>query len=143
MLNKRTKEEELKLLRQYLTDTCEDMECLDGCNSLAHEDDCPVVNVMAAFRRLREMILDAQKYITDAHAGQVRNITPLQALQEQASYYEDMIDEQDKLVKALEKKIVLCEEITDEWIIAENRTTAEIDFTKRLVKIEEEIERFK
>lgn len=50
---------------------------------------------------LREMILDAQKYATDAHAGQVRNITPLQALQEQASYYEDMMDEQDDEIEEL------------------------------------------
>lgn len=56
---------------------------------------------MAAFRQLREMILDAQKYITDTHAGMVRNITPLQALQEQASYYEDMMEEQDEEIKEL------------------------------------------
>ncbi len=42
---------------------------------------------------LQNLILEAQKYITDAHAGEVRDITPLEALQEQALYYEDMIDE--------------------------------------------------
>ncbi len=105
MLNKRTKEEELELLRQYLTDTCEDMECLDGCTSHGHEDDCPVTNPMAAFRQLKEMIDEARKYMTDAHAGTVRNITPLQALQEQASYYEDMMEEQDEEIKELLERL--------------------------------------
>ena len=45
---------------------------------------------------LEQQILEAQKYATDAHAGEVRDITPLEALQEQSNYYEDMLDELEK-----------------------------------------------
>jgi len=44
---------ELDILKQYLTDTSEDMECLERCDSYGHEEDCPVANPMAAFRKLR------------------------------------------------------------------------------------------
>jgi len=49
--------------------------------------------------------LEAQKYATDALAGDVRNITPLKALQEQAIYYEDMMDEQDREMEVLTAEI--------------------------------------
>lgn len=44
------------------------------------------------------------------------------------------------LVMALREKLNLYDEIVDEWIIAENRTTAEIEFSQRLYKTEEDIE---
>lgn len=40
-----------------------------------------------------KMVSEAREYATDAHAGVVRHITPLEALQEQAEYYEGMLDE--------------------------------------------------
>jgi hypothetical protein len=43
-------------------------------------------------------------------------------------------------VEAQQEKLNLYDEIVDEWIITENRTTAEIEFSQRLYKIEEDIE---
>lgn len=40
---------EIEFLRQYLNDTSEDFECLPLCDSDAHEDDCPVVNIPAGW----------------------------------------------------------------------------------------------
>lgn len=40
-------------LKQLVKDTCDDMECLPGCNSLAHDEQCPVVHPMEAWRALR------------------------------------------------------------------------------------------
>lgn len=42
---------------------------------------------------LEAEILEAQKFVTDAHASEVRKVTPLQALQEISSRYEQMLDE--------------------------------------------------
>ena len=44
-------------------------------------------------------------YVTDAHASKVRDITPLQALQEVTEYYEDMMDDQDEAINNLETEI--------------------------------------
>jgi hypothetical protein len=58
--------------------------------------------------QLEQQILEAQKYATDAHAGEVRDITPLQALQEQAEYYEDMMDEMEAELKKYGRHLPGC-----------------------------------
>jgi hypothetical protein len=45
-------------LWQIVKDTVADMECLPGCDSLAHEELCPVTNPAAAWRQLREQVAD-------------------------------------------------------------------------------------
>ena len=52
---------ELRRLRLYLKDTSDDMECLPECDSYGHADDCPVTNVMQAFRNLRESVAALEK----------------------------------------------------------------------------------
>ena len=61
----------MEIYKQYLADTSEDMECLEGCDSYGHEDDCPVTNPMAAFRKLRQWIDDLQSgmYINCVYCG--------------------------------------------------------------------------
>jgi hypothetical protein len=41
-------------LHQFVKDTVEGFECLDTCDSYGHDDLCPVVNPVEAWRRLRE-----------------------------------------------------------------------------------------
>ena len=43
-----------------------------------------------------KLIKDAQEYMTDAHSSELRSITPLQALQELASYYEGLLDKEEE-----------------------------------------------
>ena len=60
---------EVETLRTFLADTTEDMECLDGCDSYGHEEDCPVVNPFAAWRNLRTKLEKAEQergMLTDA-----------------------------------------------------------------------------
>lgn len=45
---------DLKLSRGVVKDVFDDMECLPNCDSYGHEDECPDVNPMAAFRKLRQ-----------------------------------------------------------------------------------------
>jgi len=61
----------MEIYKQYLSDTSEDMECLEGCDSYGHEDDCPVANPMAAFRKLRQWVDDLQSgmYINCVYCG--------------------------------------------------------------------------
>lgn len=47
-------EKDLKLSRAVVDDIFDDMECLPGCDSYGHETECPDVNPMAAFRKLRQ-----------------------------------------------------------------------------------------
>jgi hypothetical protein len=57
---------------------------------------CPDCHDLAnALRAHVKMVREAREYATDVMAGEVRKITPLEALQEQAIYYEGMMDEQD------------------------------------------------
>ncbi len=63
---------------------------------------CPDCKDLAEALRVHvKMVKEARQYITDAHAGELRDITPLEALQELSEYYEDMMDEQDKEIKNL------------------------------------------
>lgn len=61
------------------------------------------MNDKERIKELKEQILEAQKYMTDAHAGEVRKITPLEALREQAEYYENMMDELEEEISKLKK----------------------------------------
>ena len=55
MLNCHEKlQKDLFLCRGIIRDIYDDMQCLEKCDSYAHEDDCPDVNPLAAFRTLRE-----------------------------------------------------------------------------------------
>ena len=38
---------------QFCRDTTDGLDCLPGCNSNDHEDDCPLTNPSAAFRKLQ------------------------------------------------------------------------------------------
>lgn len=68
--------------------------------------DCPDCKDLAEALRVHvKMVKEARQYATDAHAGELRNITPLEALQEQAEYYEDMMDDQDDAINDLETEI--------------------------------------
>lgn len=67
--------------------------CLD-CKELA-----------GALRVHVKMVKEARQYITDTHAGELRDITPLEALQEQALYYENVLDDQDESINDLETEI--------------------------------------
>lgn len=58
-------DEKLKSLTQYLKDSSNDMECLPKCDSFGHEEDCPVVNTMAAFRKIREENVALKKEVKD------------------------------------------------------------------------------
>jgi ribosomal protein L7/L12 len=63
---------------------------------------CPDCKDLAESLRVHvKMVKEAREYATDAHAGEVRKITPLEALQELTVYYEDMMDDQDKEIKNL------------------------------------------
>jgi predicted nucleic acid-binding Zn-ribbon protein len=67
---------------------------------------CPDCHDLAeTLRHHVKMVDDARKYATDAHAGVVRHITPLEALQEQAEYYEDMMEDQDEAINDLEGRL--------------------------------------
>jgi succinate dehydrogenase/fumarate reductase flavoprotein subunit len=67
---------------------------------------CPDCHDLAeSLRHHVKLVREAQKYMTDAHAGEVRNITPLQALQEQAVYYENMMESQDDEINELEHRL--------------------------------------
>jgi hypothetical protein len=43
-------------LLQYVNDTSDGFECLPSCDSNGHEEECPVTNVVAAFRILRQKL---------------------------------------------------------------------------------------
>lgn len=58
-----TLEQELYFRRQFLTDVIDDMECLPGCDSVDHEELCPVTNPMQAFRQLREQLSQKNEFI--------------------------------------------------------------------------------
>ena len=45
--------------------------------------------------KLQNQITEAQKYVSDTHSADLKDVTPLQALQEVASYYEGLLDEED------------------------------------------------
>ena len=49
---------ELARLRLYLHDTSDGFECLPACDGNGHEDECPVTNVVAAFRLLRTQVAE-------------------------------------------------------------------------------------
>lgn len=49
-----------KTLRQYVADTSDGFECLPNCDSFGHEEFCPVSNVVAAWRQLRERLAEAE-----------------------------------------------------------------------------------
>jgi glutamate formiminotransferase len=67
---------------------------------------CPDCKDLAEALRVHvKMVKEARQYMTDAHAGELRNITPLEALQELTKYYEDMMDDQDDAINDLEGEI--------------------------------------
>ena len=74
---------ELTTLRLYLKDTSEDMECLPKCDSDGHEEFCPVTNVMAAFRLLREQLAALKKYCADIEAEREKDGIGLIQIREQ------------------------------------------------------------
>ncbi len=68
--------------------------------------DCPDCHDLAeALRKHVKMVDDARRYVTDAHAGEVRQITPLEALRELTVYYEDMMEDQDEAINNYETDI--------------------------------------
>ena len=57
----RDAERENATLRQCVNDTAYEMECLPGCDSLAHEELCPVTNTTVAWRTLVSRLRDAER----------------------------------------------------------------------------------
>lgn len=94
------------------------MELDDGCL------DC--LDLADALRKHVKMVNEARKYITDAHAGEVRDITPLQALQEQAQYYEDILDDQDEAIGGLEYRLEKLEKYHNQILDYKQKLEGEI-----------------
>ena len=55
----------LALFDLYLKDTTDGMECPDGCDSYAHEDDCPVAYPVEAWRLLRAEVEQLRAELAD------------------------------------------------------------------------------
>ncbi len=67
---------------------------------------CPDCQDLAkALREHVEMVREAREYATDPHEAELRKVSPLVALQEQAMYYEGMMDEQEEAINDLETDI--------------------------------------
>lgn len=56
---------------QFVRDTAEGMECLPGCDSVAHEPLCPLTNTVEAWRQLRQRLAAveeiADRLLRDIH----------------------------------------------------------------------------
>lgn len=46
-------------LEEVLRDTCKGLDCINGCDKIAHEDDCPMTNPEAALASIRADALDS------------------------------------------------------------------------------------
>jgi hypothetical protein len=58
---------DLKLSRGVVKDVFDDMECLPNCDSYGHEEECPDVNPMAAFRKLRQERDELRRLLLEAN----------------------------------------------------------------------------
>lgn len=59
-------EAEIANLKRFVADTCEGMDCIEGCDSYGHSDNCPVAYPIVAFRKLRDENEKLWKALDDA-----------------------------------------------------------------------------
>jgi len=96
---------------------------------------CPDCHELAEALRVHvKMVKEARQYVTDAHAGELRDITPLEALQELTEYYEDMMDDQDEAINDLETEIENYEFLLEGTKINLKDAKAQIDLQLKYIK---------
>ncbi len=75
-------------LSERLQCAVEDINFLLGMLNSAEEE----------IKGLQHQITEAQEFVTDTHSSKLREVTPLQALQEISSYYEELLYKEEKNV---------------------------------------------